>query len=165
MSLILWELSKYKKILQIVSNTIAGAEAEYATSLGNNNALKQVDIFHYDFFCSCFVLQVSPVCLMWKVGILLYSAPTTAPCDVGYLVTLLPFVPYWRNGIIYVLWLIECGYIKQKRTFYLGEPCTTNFLEAGHRMLDSVILCNHPREFYKLSQVWIKKIIIQELKS
>jgi len=26
-----------------------------------------------------------------------------------------------------------------------GEPCTTNFLEAGHRMLDSVILCNHPR--------------------
>jgi len=25
------------------------------------------------------------------------------------------------------------------------DPCTTNFLEASHKMLDAIILCNHPR--------------------
>ena len=30
----------------------------------------------------------------------------------------------------------------------LEEPCTTNFLEASHKMLDALILCNHPRKFH-----------------
>ena len=47
---------------------------------------------------------------------------------------------------------------------FSGEPSTTNFLEAGHRALDAIILCNHPREFSDC-QACPKKYIIQVFKN